>query len=191
MPTHIDLNDFNAVFKQYRALVYLKLHQFAIVNKPYIHRLGEQDLLQEALIALWKATKTYNGRLPFHVYAAILIRRNLFRCIRFRHYLQCEETVTEFPIDKIIRDDDPTYSITVKDLVEHVLKVAKKILTRKQYICLSEYIRFNDQYEVKKRKRIAKRLNCSEHTIRVHYYQAIQRLRHAFNAMKYNSLGCG
>jgi RNA polymerase sigma factor (sigma-70 family) len=163
--------------------VYLKLHQFAIVNKPYVHRLGEQDLLQEALIALWKATKTYNGRLPFHAYAAVLIQRELFRCIRFRHYLQREETVAEFPIDKIVRDDDPAYSITVRDLVEHVLKVAKKILTRKQYICLMEYCYFSGRYEVKKRKRIAKRLRCSVQTISVYYYQAIQRLRLAFNVL--------
>ena len=183
MNTYIDLNDFSAVFKQYRALVYLKLHQFAIVNKPYVHRLGEQDLLQEALIALWKATKTYNGRLPFHAYAAVLIQRELFRCIRFRHYLQREETVAEFPIDKIVRDDDPAYSITVRDLVEHVLKVAKKILTRKQYICLMEYCYFSGRYEVKKRKRIAKRLRCSVQTISVYYYQAIQRLRLAFNVL--------
>ena len=183
MNIHIDLNDFSAVFKQYRALVYLKLHQFAIVNKPYVHRLGEQDLLQEALIALWKATKTYNGRLPFHAYAAVLIQRELFRCIRFRHYLQREETVAEFPIDKIVRDDDPAYSITVRDLVEHVLKVAKKILTRKQYICLMEYCYFSGRYEVKKRKRIAKRLRCSVQTISVYYYQAIQRLRLAFNVL--------
>jgi len=145
--------------------------------------LGEQDLLQEALIALWKASKTYDGRLPFHAYAAVLIQRELRRYIRFRYYLQHEITIPDYPNDAIICDDDPAYSITISDLAEHVLKVAKKILTRKQYICLMEYCYFSGRYEVKKRKRIAKRLRCSVQTISVYYYQAIQRLRLAFNVL--------
>ena len=191
MSTHIDLNDFNAVFRQHRDLVRMKVRQFARVNPLHVRRIGAQDLFQEALIALWKASKTYNGRLPFHVYAAVLIQRGLYRCIRFRHYLQREQTVAEYPEFATIRYDDPTYSVTVSDLIDHVLKVAKKILTRKQYICLSEYLRFKNRYESRKRKQIAKRLNCSVHTISVHYYQAIQRLKLAFNVTKHNSLGCG
>ena len=180
MNIHIDLNDFSAVFKQYRALVYLKLHQFAIVNKPYVHRLGEQDLLQEALIALWKATKTYNGRLPFHAYAAVLIQRELFRCIRFRHYLQREETVAEFPIDKIVRDDDPAYSITVRDLVEHVLKVAKRILTKRQYQCL-KYRYFSKQNKLASFAEVANRLRCPKGAAESLHNEALFKLKVVFD----------
>jgi RNA polymerase sigma factor (sigma-70 family) len=191
MTTHINFDDFNAVAKQHRDLVRMKVRQFARVNPLYVRRLGAQDLFQEALIALWIATKTYNGRLPFHVYAAVLIQRRLFRCIRFRHYLQREKTIAEYPEFAMIRYDDPTRPVTTSDLFDHVLKVAKRILTRKQYICLTAYRRFTSRYEVKKRKQIAKRLHCSVDTISVHYYQAIRRLRLAFNVSKDNNPGYG
>jgi len=190
MTTRIDLlSDFNAVFRQHRDLVRMKVRQFARINPLYVRRIGAQDLFQEALIALWKASQTYNGRLPFHVYAAVLIQRQLYRCIRFRHYLQREQTIAEYPEFMMIRYDDPAHSVTVSDLIHHVFKVAKRVLTRKQYLCLTEYRRFKGRYETRKRKRIAKRLNCSVNTISVHYYQAIQRLKLVFNASKDNSLG--
>jgi len=191
MSNSINLSDFDAVFRQHRDLVRMKVRQFARINPLHVRRIGAQDLFQEALIALWKATQTYNGRVPFHVYAAVLIQRGLYRCIRFRYYLQREETVAEYPEFTMIRYDDPALPVVTSDLVEHVFKVAKKILTRKQYVCLTEYLRFKSRYESKRRKRIAKRLNCSVHTISVHYYQAIQRLKLAFNVTKHNSPGRG
>jgi RNA polymerase sigma factor (sigma-70 family) len=179
MSDTINLNDFNAVAKQYRDLVRMKLRQFARLNHGYARRL-KHDLLQEALIALWIATKNYDGRMPFHVYAAVLIERRLFRCIEFRHYLRCEKSIPEYPEFISIRYDDPTRPVTTSDLVEHVLKVSKRVLTRKQYLCL-KYRYFSKPYEVKDRAQIAKRLRCNTNTVSVHYYQAIQRLRLAFN----------
>jgi len=180
MNTHIDLNDFSAVFKQYRALVYLKLHQFAIVNKPYVHRLGEQDLLQEALIALWKASKTYDGRLPFHAYAAVLIQRELRRYIRFRYYLQHEITIPDYPNDAIICDDDPAYSITISDLAEHVLKVAKRILTKRQYQYL-EYRYFSKPNELASFAEVANRLRCPKGAAKSLHNEALFKLKVAFD----------
>ena len=179
MNTHVDLNDFSAVAKRYRDLVRMKLRQFARLNPGYVRRLGH-DLLQEALIALWIATKNYDGRMPFHVYAAVLIERRLFRCIEFRHYLRREKTIPEYPEFVMVQYDDPARPVVINDLVKHVLKVAKKVLTRKQYLCLKHRY-FSKPYEVKDRKRIAKQLRCNVNTVSVHYYQAIQRLKLAFN----------
>jgi len=181
MNNHTDLNDFNAVFKQYRDLVHLKVHQFARVHPLVARRIGAQDLFQEALIALWKATKTYKGYIPFHSYAAILIQRELLRYIRFRHYLRRERTIAEYPTLMLAHDHDPAHSLTISDLAERVIKVAKRALTRKQYLCLMKYLLIRRRFEVKEVKRIAKQVGCSVNAVRVMYYQAIQRLKLALN----------
>lgn len=191
MTKHIDFSDFSAVFKQYRDLVHLKVHQFIRIHPSLARKIGILDLFQEALIALWKASKTYNGSISFHTYAAIVIQRELLRYIRFRHYLRREITVAEYPVSALIRNYDPAYSLTINDLAERVLKVAKRVLTRKQYLCMMEYLMVRKRYETNEVKRIAKQLGCSVDAVKVFYYQAIQRLKLAFNVTKHNSPGRG
>jgi RNA polymerase sigma factor (sigma-70 family) len=175
----IDLNDFNAVARQYYALMRLKVRQFVDMNPSYARRL-ESDLLQEALIALWRAAKTYDGRVPFYAYAAILIERRLFRYIEFRHHLRCEKPIENYPVKNVLHYDDPTYSCMHRDMFEYVMRIAEKILTRRQYLCL-RYRYLSKPHDLTSFADVAKRLRCNVEAAKSLCYEALFKLRVAFN----------
>jgi RNA polymerase sigma factor (sigma-70 family) len=174
------LDDFDAIAKQYRDLVRMKVRQFARINPLHVRRLGSADLFQTALIALWKATKTYNGRIPFHAYAAVLIQRELFRCIRFRHYLQKEKLIDEYPEFTTIRYYDVSRVVETNDLLDHVLKVAKRILTKRQYRCLN-YRYFDKPNKLTSFAEIARRLKCKTRAAMSLCNEALFKLKVAFD----------
>jgi RNA polymerase sporulation-specific sigma factor len=113
-------------------------------------RLESEDLVQEGLLGLLSAVRTYQpaGGASFSTYASVCVRNRMMSAIRRRSGEQ-----QEFPVEDAVLDgeiggaaQDPAVMMAERENYEHLLDQLRTLLTKLEYDVLMRYLN-GDAYE--------------------------------------------
>lgn len=121
----LELDDyqFNDVLRDHEKMIYYLIHKLGIRN-------GEDEFYQEGVIALWKASETYDeARGKFSTYAYFLIHKALLSLIRKRN----RQIEIENAYKIMITADISQLTATIEtDFDAYLLKKIEQALTKNQ-----------------------------------------------------------
>jgi RNA polymerase sporulation-specific sigma factor len=142
----------NIIMEKYKAFVYLKAKPFFIVGAE------KEDIIQEGMIGLYKAIKSYNEKrdVSFKIFADLCIRRQIMTAIkastRQKHiplnsYLSLNKTAFDEDDDRAIIEmidkdsmPDPLETITTKETYKKIETKMTEVLSNFEQKVFNEYV---------------------------------------------------
>ena len=156
-----------------------------IVNRLKQNAFDHDDMVQIAMIGLWKACKTYNPdkNCKFTSYAYRVIKHELLQSLRS---VRCRDYTKDASLDQLYEDTTISYMDTIADdtNVEDIIEIKDtfsrvkdlfKILTGKERVCIELY--YLKGY---KQKTIAEMYNVSQSEISRTIIKACKKLKNKY-----------
>lgn len=183
-----DNNALNYIINKYYDLVNMKTNKFFIVGAE------KSDIIQEGLIGLYKATKSFNiqKQNSFKTFANMCIERQIITAVKTANRQKNIPLNSAFSINTQLYDDnednntelidilntnyveDPSDSITRKEYFDYINKSIAENLSQHEKDVL-KYFRQNKSYQ-----EIAEKLNCKTKSVDT----AMTRIRRKANKIK-------
>lgn len=182
-----DDNALNYIINKYYDLVNMKANKFFIVGAE------KSDIIQEGLIGLYKATKSFNveKQNSFKTFANLCIERQIITAVKTANRQKNIPLNSAFSINTQLYDDnenntelvdilntnyieDPSDSITRKEYFDYINKSISDNLSQHEKDVL-KYFRQNKSYQ-----EIAEKLNCKTKSVDT----AMTRIRRKANKIK-------
>lgn len=183
-----DNNALNYIIDKYYDLVNMKANKFFIVGAE------KSDIIQEGLIGLYKATKSFNLKKQnsFKTFANMCIERQIITAVKTANRQKNIPLNSAFSINAQLYDDnessssevidilntnyieDPSDSITRKEYYDYMNKSISDNLSQHEKDVL-KYFRQNKSYQ-----EIAEKLNCKTKSVDT----AMTRIRRKANKIK-------
>ena len=183
-----DNNALNYIIDKYYDLVNMKANKFFIVGAE------KSDIIQEGLIGLYKATKSFNleKQNSFKTFANMCIERQIITAVKTANRQKNIPLNSAFSINAQLYDDnensssevvnilntnyieDPSDSITRKEYFDYMNKSISDNLSQHEKDVL-KYFRQNKSYQ-----EIAEKLNCKTKSVDT----AMTRIRRKANKIK-------
>ena len=183
-----DDNALNYIINKYYDLVNMKANKFFIVGAE------KSDIIQEGLIGLYKATKSFNVQKQnsFKTFANMCIERQIITAVKTANRQKNIPLNSAFSINTQLYDDsennntelvdilnthyveDPSDSITRKEYFDYINKSISENLSQHEKDVL-KYFRQNKSYQ-----EIAEKLNCKTKSVDT----AMTRIRRKANKIK-------
>ncbi|MGI6077640.1 MAG: sigma-70 family RNA polymerase sigma factor [Fastidiosipilaceae bacterium] len=179
-----DEHALDTLLTRYKPLVRRRISPFYVEGGDY------NDLLQEGMIALYKAVRAYNvdNDASFATFASVCIRHHIIDYIagtrRQKHQplnnsveiedlTSIEGTGTEAALD---RSTDVAEMIISKEFAEELQQYVEVYCSPMERRVLTYFLRYQDI------KTVAERLNLTQKAVENALYRARQKLRGFFNA---------